>query len=250
MTATIKSVTPGTNNGSTATVQAVSSESPLPTLSGDMVIVTYGNDFYTTATMGVPVATGAPAMTVITGTGLPADGGSNQAHVVGYWYRANTAGTQTVSVTETGAHDEEKVMAVWVLKDADTTAPIDYAAGAFGSAAPTNVAAAAVPTSSDALVLVHMNSGAAAAAASYTTPAPLTEDGEFHVGTISGVYAHAALVASGSTGTFTFTPITSVPFASITIAVKAAPPAGNPVPILTEAGTMLLSESGSLLFKE
>jgi hypothetical protein len=102
-----KSVTSGTNTGTTATVSVTTSETPSATAVGDLVLVFHLNDFYTTTTMGTPTATGSPTLTAITGGS--ADGGSNLGHINGWWYVANTAGAQTITVTETGAHDEEKV---------------------------------------------------------------------------------------------------------------------------------------------
>jgi hypothetical protein len=214
----------------------VTSESPSATLIGDLVVVLYGNDFYTLANMGVPTATGTPTMNAITGTGLPADGGSNLAHTLGYWYVANTAGAQTISATETGSHDEEKCLVAYVLSGADTTTPIDAAAGNTGSGTTSMVAPAVSPATADAYVVTLTNTGGGGSVASYTTPAPLTEDAEIHVGGLAGVYAHAQLSVSGSTGTFTFTAASSQPYAAITAAIKtaAAGPAPYPFELLTQ----------------
>jgi hypothetical protein len=123
----ISSITSGTDTGASATVSVTTSESPTTTKVGDLVVVVYANDFYALSNMGTPSATGTPTMNAI--AGATGDGGSNEAHIKAWWYVANTAGAQTVSATETGAHDEEKSITAYVLTGADTTTPVDAAAG-------------------------------------------------------------------------------------------------------------------------
>jgi hypothetical protein len=218
----ISSVTSGTDTGLSATVSVTTSESPTTTKVGDLVVVVYANDFYALSNMGTPSATGTPTMNAI--TGATGDGGSNEAHIKAWWYVANTAGAQTVSATETGTHDEEKSITAYVLTGADTTTPVDAAAGNTSTTSITTsqVAPAVSPTTSNAFLICQITAGGGAAAASYTTPSPLTEQFEIHAGSISGVGATNQLSASGSTGTFTFTASASTAYSSCSIAIKTA----------------------------
>ena len=221
-----KSVTTGTDNGTSATVSVTTSESPTATAVGDLVVVVHGNDFYALSNMPTPTATGSPTLNAITDTGVPVDAGSNNAHIKGYWYVANTAGAQTITVTETGSHDEEKSITAFVLGGADTVTAIDDAAGNFATAT-SQVANGITAGPADDFLCIVVNSGTGSATASYTTPAPLTEEHEWHVGGYSGVVATTQLSASGATGNFTFTAANSIPYGAITIAVLTASPAGG-----------------------
>lgn len=229
-----KSVTTGTDNGGSATVSVTTSESPTATAIGDLVVVVHGNDFYALTNMPTPTATGSPTLNAITDTGVPVDAGTNLAHIKGYWYVANTSGAQTVTVTETGSHDEEKSITAFVLGGADTTTAIDDAAGNFGTAS-AQVANGITAGPADDFLLIVVNSGGGSATASYTTPGPLTEEHEWHVGGYSGVAATAQLSASGATGNFTFTAANSIPYGAVTIAVLTAtggtPAVADPNPI-------------------
>jgi hypothetical protein len=212
-----KSVAVGTDTGVSATVSVTTAETTATSV-GDLVVVFHGNDFYTTTTMGTPTATGSPTMNAIT----TADGGSNLAHINGWWYVANTGGAQTISATETGTHDDEKAITAYVLGGADTTTPIDSAAPATGVTSVSLVAPAVTPTGSDSLLICYVNSGGGASASSHTPPPGMTEDTDFQAGGISGSAASLLLSASGSTGTKTFTAANSVPFAAVSVAIKSA----------------------------
>ena len=219
----IRSVTVGTNNGSSATVSATT---PSDTAVGDLLIIIHGNDFHLLSNMPTPTVTGSPTVTAI--PDAVADGGTNLAHIKGYWAVANTSDANTVSVTETGTADEEKCMVVYVLTGADTSDPIDAAANNTGTTTNSQVAPAVSPTSSDAYVITHVNSGGGGSAAAYTSPGDVTEQYEVHVGGLSGVGAVKQLAASGSTGTFTYTTgVDSTPYGAVTIAVRTAAGGGN-----------------------
>jgi hypothetical protein len=226
----ISSITSGTDTGASATVSVTTSESPTTTKVGDLVVVVYANDFYALSNMGTPSATGTPTMNAI--AGATGDGGSNEAHIKAWWYVANTAGAQTVSATESGAHDEEKSITAYVLTGADTTTPVDAAAGNTSTTTITTsqVAPAVSPTTTNAFLICQITAGGGAAAASYTTPSPLTEQFEIHAGSISGVGATNQLSASGSTGTFTFTAASSTAYSSCSIAIKTATAASATYP--------------------
>jgi hypothetical protein len=211
----IRSVTVAT--GTAATISVITSESPAATQIGDLVVFFHGNDFYTAATMGTPTATGSPTITQV---GNPlADGGANLAHIRAYWYVVNTAGAQTIQVTESGSADEDKVLVAYVLAGADTVNPIDDSAGTAAASATSQPAPSVSPTTTDALVIIHNNSGGGNAAASYISPGDVTEQYEHHAGGMSGVGATKQLAASGPTGTFEFTASQSVPWAAVTLAI-------------------------------
>jgi hypothetical protein len=222
-----KSVTSGTNTGTTATVSVTTSETPSATAVGDLVVVFHLNDFYTTTTMGTPTATGSPTLTAITGGS--ADGGSNLGHINGWWYVANTAGAQTITVTETGAHDEEKGLIAYVLGGANTTTPIDNATNASGVSSTSDVAPSASPATADAFVIALTCSGGGAFSTGYTTPAPLTEDIDFTVGGLSAAAGSAQLSASGATGTYTFTASTSIPWSAVTVTLRTGTAVAAPI---------------------
>lgn len=231
MAIAIKSVTVGTNNGSSATVSVTTSESPSATSSGDLVVIFHCNNFYLFSNMpNTPSATGSPTMNAITnGT---ADAGSNGAHIKSYWYVANTGGAQTVSVAETGAHDEEKLLVAYVLSGADTTTPIDGgSAGAAGNFSATSatpfVAPAVTPTNADAFLICHAHTGGGSIAHPFSPPGGMAERYDSFVGGLSYTGATQQLSASGSTGTKSFTPNASQAYASLSVAIKTAAAASN-----------------------
>lgn len=220
MATAIKSATAGTDNGGTASVSVTTSETPSATSVGDLVVVFYGNDYYNLSNMGTPTATGAPTLTLQ----ATCDGGANESHIKVYTYTANTAGAQTISVTETGAHDEEKWLVVYVLSGANTSSPVDGTPGTNFSATSATpwVAPATSPTAADSFLLIVLGAGGGAAPADFTTPAPLTERLEFHNGGASGVTAYYQLSASGSTGTFNFTPTGPASYGAVTLAIATS----------------------------
>lgn len=219
MAIAVRSVTVGTDTGASATVAATT---PTTTQVGDLLVVGYSNDFYTLAAMGTPTCTGSPTLTAVTsGT---ADGGSGEGHIKTYTAVANTAGANTVTVTETGTHDEEKAMVIYVLTGADTTTPVDAAANLVGTPINDNQnAPSASPATSDALLICFNNSGPSGNSA-YGTPAPMTEQYEIHVGGMSGVGATEQLAASGATGvrTFTCVPGNNILWVAVSIAIRTA----------------------------
>lgn len=226
----IKSITTATNNGSSATISVTTSESPSTTQVGDLVIVIHGNDFYALSNMGTPTATGSPTMNSI----VNADGGTNEGHLKCWYYIANTGGAQTVSVTETGAHDEEKSLAVYVLSGADTSgSPIDGtpASNSSSSGTSSQVCNSVSPTNADSFCIQALTSGAGAAAGSYTAPGGTTKQYDIRVSTfMSAAGGTKQLVSSGATGTFTWTTDVPVPYASATFAIKTAATSGSSAP--------------------
>ena len=223
MTTAIRSVTSNTNNGSSPTVAVTTSESPSATQVGDLVVVIHCNDFYALSNMPTPTATGSPTLTAITNGA--ADGGTDLAHVKSYTYVANTAGAQTISVTETGSANEEKAIIAYVLAGADTSTPIDVAGNDTSAVEQSNwVLSAVSPTSSDAFLIGHCNSGGPGATANgHGSPGSMTERYDSGDTRPNIVGATEQLSASGSTGTRTFTAGTADrPWGGVLIAIRTA----------------------------
>ena len=132
MAITIRSVTVGTNTGSSSTVAAVTpAVGGGAAVAGDVLLIIHSNSFYALSNM--PTPTVVPSLTVTAVTGGVGDGGTNEGHIKCYTAVAGVGGAHTVSVTETGSADEEKAMTVYVLGGVDTTTPIDAAVGFFGT---------------------------------------------------------------------------------------------------------------------
>jgi hypothetical protein len=160
-----------------------------------------------------------------------ADGGTNEGHIKTYTFAVTSGGAQTVSVTETGSHDEEKCMTVYVLSGVDTTTPVDAAANFATATGNANQDSPSVsPPSSDAYLICHNNSGGGSATASYTSPGSMAEQYELHQGGLSGVGATEQLAASGATGVRTFVAANSIPWATVSVAMKTASGAAAPNP--------------------
>ncbi len=216
MAITIRSVTEtiATTNPIQHTTPSGASEAQ----AGDLAVVIHGNDFYTAATMGTPTAAGTPTMHAI--PGAVADGGLNHAHVRAYWYEVNQTGAQTVSVTEGGEALEDKSLAVHILSGADTGDPVDDASNTTSASVSPHVITGVSPSTADALVIIHDNSGGGASVAEYASPGDVVERYDHRVGGLSMVGATKQLAASGATGTFTFTPQASVEFGAVVIAIR------------------------------
>lgn len=208
--------------------------------SGDLLLIIHGNDFYALSNMPTPTVGGSTSG-VNPVSGGSADAGTNHGHIKAYTYVVGSTGDLTVSVTETGVGDEDKCLDVYVLSGADTSTPTDGAAGTFNiSATTTHDAPSVSPSSSDAYLVCHDNSGGGSSASSYTPPSGMTEQYDAQVGGISHTGATLQLSASGATGTKTFTPSGSVEYATVSIAVKsaaagAATPAPQPIVAPTPA---------------
>lgn len=245
MAISIKSVAVGTTDGSSTTVSVTSAET-IATAVGDLVVVIHANNFFTLSTMGTPSATGSPTLTHI----ADSDGGTNNAHVKTWWYVANTAGAQTISVTETGTANEEKALVVYVLASADTTSPVDGTPAArFGtSTTETAPVCGSVTTSQAGSLLLHaLCDGGGNPSTSYTPPAGVTKDEEWHPdGFYGGATGHKPLAGAGATGDLAWT-TTGARYASLAIAIKAAAggatiaPDGVSVPVALGAPTLTWS---------
>lgn len=221
MTISFRSITTATDTGVSATVSVTTSESPQATQIGDLVLFFYDNDFYAIANMGTPSVTGSPTLNAI--AAATADDTAAGSHSKAFWYVANTAGAQTISATETGTHDEDKGLAVYVMAGADTSSPVDDASNTVQStSSPTSVATGVTPSTSTAMLFCHLRtSRSSAGGGSWTPPGSMTERYDItNFTTLTG--ATEQLVASGATGTRTFTPAASAPFIASVVAIKAA----------------------------
>lgn len=216
-TAVLRSVSTGNDGGVSATVTAVT---PGTTQIGDVVVVFHSNDFYALSNMVAPTATGSPTMNAV--LNATADGTATGSHIKTWWYVANTGGAQTVSATETGTHDDDKALALWVYANADTTNPIDDSSNTVVTVSSgTNIVTGVSPTSATAQLAIHLHTSNSAGTASYTPPGSMTEQYDIAAFTrFTG--ASESLSASGATGTRTFTPASSVPFVAVAVAIKGA----------------------------
>ncbi|MEU4578931.1 hypothetical protein [Nonomuraea sp. NPDC023979] len=241
---TIRSVTVQPNDGSSPTITAVTPDDATAAQVGDTLLIIHCNDFYAFANMATPtVLPGSPAVLPVPDGA--ADAGDAGAHIRSYTATVATAGAQTVSVTETGDANEEKALTVYVLAGADAANPVDDAAGVFGTSATPQPAPAVVPSTADALLICHVNSGGGASTASYTTPAPMVEQYEIHVGGLSGVGASEQLAAAGDTGTRTFTAASSVAWAAVSIAIRSAAGGGGTVANAVEGAATAAGQTAS-----
>jgi hypothetical protein len=231
--------TVGSNNGSTATVAVTLTGTTQPQ-TGDVVVFFHCNDYYTLSAMPTPTV-GGTTTGVNAITGGVADAGSIEGHVKAYWWLAGSAGDQTVSVTETGNHDEEKGLVAYVLSGVDTSTPIDGSASATFDAVGSSTWALAevAPSTADALLIAHANSGGGGAAGgSIAAPGSMTQTYNSLTGGLLMGGGVEQLSASGGTGTRTFSPASPGHFAGVMVAVKtapAAPPAPRPVRVISQA---------------
>lgn len=193
---------------------------------GDLLLIVHFNDFFTLANMPTPTVAGSTTG-VNAVSGGSADAGSNLAHIKSYTYAVASTGDLTVAVTETGTADEEKALAVYVLSGADTTTPVDGAAGASGTASTSHVAPAVSPAAADSMLFCHANTGGGASGGAYTQPGGMTETYDTVFGGMSFGGANLQLSASGSTGTETFTATNSTAWAALSVAIKTAAPASS-----------------------
>lgn len=227
MAIAIRGGSPATSSTTTATVSVTLTGTRQPQ-SGDVLCIIHCNDFYTLGAMTTPTVGGSTSgVTAITGTGLPADGGTDFAHAKPYYYVVGSTGDLTVSETETGAGDEEKGLAVFVLSGVDNGTPIDVAVGAFDSSntsTTAHICPSVSPSSSDAFLICHVNDGGGADSGPVTAyPSGMTSAYDVDAGGMSFAGATQQLAASGATGTRTFTEtLTQRNYTALTIAFKTA----------------------------
>lgn len=192
---------------------------------GDLLVIFHGNDYYALSNMPTPTVGGSTSG-VNAISGGAADSGSLFAHIKSYTYVVGSTGDLAVSVTETGSGDEEKVLVVYVLSGADTANPTDGTPGTntdITGSTTSRVCNATSPSSSDAFLIVHTNDGNGSNSVSYTPPSGMAEQYDGSLAAAMG-YSGATLqlVASGSTGSKTFTAAGNASYATVTVAIKTA----------------------------
>jgi len=193
---------------------------------GDVLLIIHCNDYYALSNMPTPTVGGSTSGVVAVTNGT-ADGGNLQGHAKSYTYVVGSTGDLTVAVDETGSADEEKGLAVYVLSGVDTTTPVDVA-GALNDALVTTgewKAPSISPSSSNAFLICHLNSGAGLWwGTPMTHPGDMTETVDTAAGvgmTVCG--AVKQLVASGATGDKSFLGSSNTnPGVSISFAMKTA----------------------------
>lgn len=240
MAIAIRGTTPGTTTGTTDPLSLNLTGTRQPA-AGDVLIIIHGNDFYALSAMATPTVGGSSTgVTVITnGT---ADNGTDQGHCKSYSYVVGATGDLTVAVDETGSADEEKVLIVYVLSGADIGTPIDIAGVTLGTTPSTShVAPTISPTSSDAFLICHVNTGPSSGGA-YTPPGGMSSQYDIDGGAMRAAGATLQLVASGATGTKTFT-TGNVTYVGLSIAVMTA--AGTPPPELEEGPVVNVTRSSN-----
>jgi trimeric autotransporter adhesin len=214
MAATVRECPTNTGTGTTVVVTTSSAVA-----TNDVLIAISGNDFYTYGDISAP--TGGPggwaAVTVTTN----ADGGTNGGHLKAYWTVVSTGGVQTITHNFVQG-DEEKSAAVWVIQNADTSAPIDVADGGSGAASSSLVAPSIPPSGSDSLLINTWQSGGGSTSTFSAVPgSPWVQQYDIQITGESVLGGREALTASGATGTRTATAASAIPYAVLSIAVKS-----------------------------
>lgn len=225
MAIAIRGTTPATNAVSGPNPITVSLTGTQQPQAGDVLIIIHGNDYYDITNLVTPTVGGSTTgVTAITGATV--DAGSLTSHAKCWYYVVGSTGDLTVSETESGAGDEEKLLVVYVLSGADTSTVIDAAGGTFSATTTTSPLAPSVsPTSPDAFLICHTHP-IGSPADPYTPPSGMTESYDTTDGghNISLAGATVQLSASGATGTKTFGSFGSRGYVGLSIAVLTAGP--------------------------
>lgn len=241
MALSVKSVGSGSNDGSSATVSATSAETTA-TAVGDLVLVFHGNDYYAESTMSTPTATGSPTLT----KQLSSDTTTNNAHLRVWWYVANTAGAQTVSVTETSG-GEEKAIAVMVIGGADTTTPFDTSGTQAQTSSSSWTTPSVTTTGSACLLISAVSASTNFHNTNATTPSGFTSD--VNVAPDSAyrlLVGHKQLSSSGATGSVTWAASFSEQYTGATLAIS--PAGGSPSSGASSTVTVGLTAAGAVTF--
>lgn len=228
MAIAIRGTTPGVNATGSNPITLTLNGTRQPQL-GDLVVLFYGNDYYQLSNMPTPSFNGSTTgVTAITGG--TADSGNLFAHIKSFYFVPGATGDITISATESGAGDEEKVMAAYVLSGADTANPIDGSASNntdITGSTTNRVCLAVTPSNSDSFLIAHTNDGNGSNSVSYTAPSGMTEqyDGVL-LGSMGYSGATQQLAASGSTGNKTFVAANNASYATVMVAIATAAAGG------------------------
>lgn len=223
MAIAIRSGAPATYTSTTATVGGTLTGSQQPQ-SGDVLIIIHANDFYADTAMPTPTVGGSTSgVTAISGGSIAS--GSSQGNIKSYYYVVGSTGDLAVSVTETGAADEEKCLIVYVLSGADTSTVIDGTAATQNNStsSTSHIAPSISPADSDSYLICHVNTMGGSGGGTYSPPGGMTESADFLIAGITSVgNAIQQLAASGATGSKTFTITGSASYQSLALAVLTA----------------------------
>lgn len=222
MSITVKSVTTQAVSGGGLTISVTTPAASV----GDLLLIILSNDYYLLADMGLNSISPTATSTEI--TSFAADGGTSQPHIKAWWAPVATAGAATVTAT-TGHTDEERALAVYILSGADTSSPVDGAANSGAVTSAQNVVAPAVtPSASTDMLFCHIQTDGAGFGTVYTTPGSMTTQYSVTDGTfMQAIGATEQLVASGSTGTRTFTGNRTNGWVASSVAIKTASGGGG-----------------------
>ena len=227
-----------TTSSDTSPTAAVTLSGTRQPVTGDVLHIVHKNDFYALSNMPTPTVAGST--TGVTSI-VNADAGTNSGHIKTYYFVVTSGGVDvTVSVTETGTHDEDKQMVVYVLSGVDTTGtPTDGSSSGFSAS---GVADQVIPqitglTRTDDFLIADICSGGGAAANHYGEPAGMTSQYDEVVdGAMNSGGCTQQLASSADTGTRTYQAQDSgsapqaVPWAGVMVAYKTATAAaGSPV---------------------
>lgn len=188
----------------------------------DVLLIICDNDYYQLSDIGTPTV-GGSTTGVDPVTNGSADGGQFFAHCKAWTKPISAAGDLTVQMVNNGPSDEEQSIEVYVLTGADTTTPVDIAAGAFDSTGSTNHVAPSVNATVAGLLICHVNDGNGASSGTSTPPSGMTER---YDAVVAGAMAYSGatvqLGGTGATGTKTFAKTGNATYAALSIVIKPA----------------------------
>ncbi len=147
-----------------------------------------------------------------------------------FW--AVSAGGSPTSFTVSNGIADQIDAAVMSISGADTTTPLDAALASQGTTSTTfNLALAAIsPTGSDSLLIAGVGGYSSGALTGWTVDGVMTEATDTDRGGFNRiVMAHQALIASGTTGTRTFTdaPDSDLAYIGYMLAIKSGSGGGS-----------------------
>lgn len=201
---------------------------------GDLLLIIHCNNFFDFSAMQTPTVGGSSSGVQVIADAAR-DNGSNQGHIKSYFYVVGSSGDLTVSVTETGSADEDKMLAVAVLSGVDTNDPIDGASNSGSTNSQTSHVVSGITTSSpNTQMFIHHNTGAGASTASMTVPGSMTTLYNNKTAFMNYVGATELIEEPGATGTRTFTPASSVNWCAVAIGIRAEAEGGGPIEVPVE----------------
>src|SRR5512144_1541976 len=229
MAIAIRGTTPGVTMTTSNPVSLTLTGTRQPN-AGDLLVIIYANDYFALSNMATTPTVGGSTTGVNAITNGTLDGGTNLGHIKCYTYAVGSTADLTVSATETGFADEEKLLVVYVLSGADTGSPISggsAGAAGTGNATPStsHVLTGVTPSDTNAFLIGHDGSAGGNAGGPYTTPGSEAYDSSNAFFSYCGWTEQ--LSASGATGTRTVTSTGSVVSYGMVLAIKTAAAGGD-----------------------